>query len=271
MIARTVPIPAITVVGAHHSIGRRLVADARGRRGVVTVPISMADIGAANIAIAVSGSGRGVPAVRPQALGKIMFRRRQSLLRWRVSRTTGAFAQTRQTVRAALTRWGWDQDRTATALLVASEMVTNARVHTTGDVRLTLRRTRRGVRVSVFDTAAAKPVRRAADPEREGGFGLHILDTCTSRWGIRNHRGGKIVWADVDARVAPTVHASRLASLAPCASMAASTMRAITLPRPGGRQLAARLRHAPVRVRTRRRGLRRRHSGMLWGAVTLAP
>lgn len=230
----------------------------------MTVPIPKPEIGAANTAIDVSGSGRGVPAVRPQALGKIMFRRRQSLLRWRVSRTTGAFAQTRKTVRTALTRWGWEEDRTATALLVASEMVTNARVHTAGDVRLTLRRTRRGVRVTVFDTAAARPVRRAADPESEGGFGLHILDTCTSHWGIRERRGGKIVWADIDARVAPTLRASRLVSWVPGASTVAATLRIIALPRPGMLRPVALLR------RTRRGGLRRRHSGMLWGAASFA-
>jgi len=214
--------------------------------------------------------GPGSVAVRPQALGKIMFRRRRrSLVRWRVSRKAGAAAQARKGVRTTLARWGWEEDRTATALLVASEMVTNARVHTTGEVRMTLRRTRRGVRVTVFDTAAALPVRRSTGPARAGGFGLHILDTCTARWGVRRRRGGKIVWADIDASASRTARGPRRAPWAPRVSHMAATMWTVASSRPGLRP-AARLRYVSSRARALRRGLPRRHTGMLWGAVSIA-
>jgi hypothetical protein len=97
-----------------------------------------------------------------------------------------------------LAGWGWDEDCVAAAVLVLSEILTNAQVHTDGDVVLILRRTGRGVRLSVTDTDARMPTRRDTGPEHEGGFGLHILDTITTGWGVRRRRGGKTVWADLD-------------------------------------------------------------------------
>ncbi|OPC80881.1 hypothetical protein B4N89_07880 [Embleya scabrispora] len=102
-------------------------------------------------------------------------------------------------MRAALAGWGWDEDRVATAVLVVSELLTNARLHTDGPIGLTVRRTRHGVRLSVTDADPRPPARRDTGPHHEGGFGLHILDTITARWGIRTHRAGKTVWADLDA------------------------------------------------------------------------
>ncbi|WP_439678583.1 ATP-binding protein [Embleya sp. MST-111070] len=132
--------------------------------------------------------------------------RRRTLVRRRVPRRTGACAQARRYVRATLTDWGWNEDRVATAVLVLSEMLTNAQLHTDGEVILTVRRTARGVRLSVTDTDPRTPTRRDTGPEHQGGFGLHILDTITTDWGIRKHRGGKTVWADL---VAPHPDARR--------------------------------------------------------------
>jgi anti-sigma regulatory factor (Ser/Thr protein kinase) len=119
-------------------------------------------------------------------------------VRWRVPRRTGASGRARKAVRTTLARWGWDEDHVAAVVLVASELLTNAHLHTDGDVRLTLRRTRRGVRLSVTDTDPRMPTRRDTGPQHEGGFGLHILDTITTDWGVRTHRTGKTVWADID-------------------------------------------------------------------------
>ncbi|MYS84762.1 hypothetical protein GTZ85_32230 [Streptomyces sp. SID5474] len=102
-------------------------------------------------------------------------------------------------MRSTLADWGWDEDRVASAVLVVSELLTNAQLHTDGEVVLTLRRTRRGVRLSVADTDPRMPTRRDTGPNHEGGFGLHILDTITTGWGVRTRRAGKTVWADIDA------------------------------------------------------------------------
>ncbi|MFE2871909.1 ATP-binding protein [Embleya sp. NPDC059259] len=127
-----------------------------------------------------------------------MHRRRRSLLRWRVPRRIGASARARTAVGAALADWGWDGDGVAAAVLVLSELLTNAQLHTDGDVVLAVRRTGRGARLSVTDTDPRMPTRRDTGSEHEGGFGLHILDTLTTDWGVRARRAGKTVWADID-------------------------------------------------------------------------
>ncbi|WP_439674027.1 ATP-binding protein [Embleya sp. MST-111070] len=114
-------------------------------------------------------------------------------------RQTGASRLARNAVRTALANWGWDEDQVPAVVLVASELLTNAQLHTDGDVRLALRRTRRGIRLSVTDADPRMPTRRDTGLEHEGGFGLHILDTTTTRWGVRTHRAGKTVWADIDS------------------------------------------------------------------------
>ncbi|MFI6979264.1 hypothetical protein ACIBSV_11850 [Embleya sp. NPDC050154] len=53
------------------------------------------------------------------------------------------------------------------------------------------------------------PTRRDTGPDHEGGFGLHILDTVTTGWGVRAHRAGKTVWADIDAPTPPRTSAPR--------------------------------------------------------------
>ncbi|WP_406289382.1 ATP-binding protein [Embleya sp. NBC_00896] len=124
-------------------------------------------------------------------------------------RQTGASGRARKAVRTTLAGWGWDEDRVAPAVLVLSELLTNAQLHTDGDVALALRRTRRGARLSVTDTDLGMPTRRDTGPEHEGGFGLHILDTITTGWGVRTHRAGKTVWADIDAPRPDTRHRPR--------------------------------------------------------------
>ncbi|MFF7244500.1 ATP-binding protein [Embleya sp. NPDC008237] len=141
-----------------------------------------------------------------------MFRLRRSLVRWRVPRRTGASGRARKAVRTTLADWGWDEDRVAPAVLVLSELLTNAQLYTDGEVALALRRTRRGARLSVTDTDPRMPTRRDTGPEHEGGFGLHILDTITTDWGVRTHRGGKTVWADIDAPTAAASHRPRRSS-----------------------------------------------------------
>ncbi|WP_439676784.1 ATP-binding protein [Embleya sp. MST-111070] len=128
-----------------------------------------------------------------------MTRLHRSLFRWRVPRQTGAAARARDEARTALAGWGWDEDHIATAVLVVSELSTNARLHTDGPIGLAIRRTMRGVRLSVTDTNPHPPTHRNTGPQHEGGFGLHILDTITTRWGIRTHRAGKTIWADLEA------------------------------------------------------------------------
>ncbi|MDX3538868.1 ATP-binding protein [Streptomyces sp. MB09-01] len=75
-----------------------------------------------------------------------------------------------------------------TALLVISELVTNAVRHTSGGCVLDLRLTPGGVDVAVTDTSSAEPRLRQPGHQGEGGWGWHLVNRLATRIEIR-HRG----------------------------------------------------------------------------------
>jgi anti-sigma regulatory factor (Ser/Thr protein kinase) len=83
-------------------------------------------------------------------------------------------------------------------LLVVSELVTNALVHTQGAVRLELTHAADRVRVAVSDSsprAPAKPV--IVDWEATGGRGLLLVEATSASWGSVPVGGGKQVWSEI--------------------------------------------------------------------------
>jgi anti-sigma regulatory factor (Ser/Thr protein kinase)/anti-anti-sigma regulatory factor len=91
----------------------------------------------------------------------------------------------------------WVQDLVNRAVLVASELVTNAILHTRGPLRLRMEWREEQLYVGVYD-GSPRLLRLAVepgDPEAEGGRGLLIVDQLASRWGVRHSReGGKVIW-----------------------------------------------------------------------------
>jgi two-component sensor histidine kinase len=81
-------------------------------------------------------------------------------------------------------------------LLVVNEMVTNAVIHTTGPVSLVLDLRDGTIRVAVSDDSSARPVKHVSDPP-QSGRGLILVAAMSRDWGVREHDGGKLVWADV--------------------------------------------------------------------------
>ncbi|MFB6615039.1 ATP-binding protein [Streptomyces sp. NPDC085524] len=140
-----------------------------------------------------SGSQTGrSPAQRP---GVPVQRRRRAL-----AGAHGQVAKGRDFMRQALRDWGWDGTETSQdALLVVSELVTNAGLHAGGCTELVLAR---GdvLRIEVLDGSTAPP-RRLSSPRRgvPGGHGLYIIDRLCNRWGAEVHAEGKRVWAEIDA------------------------------------------------------------------------
>jgi anti-sigma regulatory factor (Ser/Thr protein kinase) len=83
------------------------------------------------------------------------------------------------------------------AMLVASELVTNAVVHTKGPLRLRLELVAGLLRLAVADQSprllglAADP----GDPDAEGGRGLLVVDQLASSWGVHHPpEDGKVIW-----------------------------------------------------------------------------
>ena len=91
----------------------------------------------------------------------------------------------------------WVQDLVDRAVLVASELVTNAVVHTQGPLRLRLEWRQEQLSVAVADhfPRLLRLVADPGDPHTEGGRGLLIVDQLASSWGVQHpSEGGKIIW-----------------------------------------------------------------------------
>lgn len=116
---------------------------------------------------------------------------------WVVWRLPDAVMHARRFTARTL-RWWRVEDVADEVLLVVSELVTNALVHTQGAVRvdLTLRGDR--VRVCVIDSsprAPAKPV--IVDWESTGGRGLLLVEAVSEAFGSMPVAGGKQVWSEI--------------------------------------------------------------------------
>lgn len=112
---------------------------------------------------------------------------------------TRAIPVARQWAEGRLAACGFD-GMLGDALLVVSELVTNAVVHGGGMVTVRLRPTASGVRIEVADSGAGEPEVREAPPEgelRAGGYGLLIVDALSDRWGVEREGTAKTVWAHV--------------------------------------------------------------------------
>ena len=82
------------------------------------------------------------------------------------------------------------------ALLLVTELVTNAVVHAGTEIELRVETSTEGLHVEVVDRSPGSlPVIRPAPAEtREGGRGVFLLDALATEWGTRHFGGGKSVW-----------------------------------------------------------------------------
>jgi anti-sigma regulatory factor (Ser/Thr protein kinase) len=105
----------------------------------------------------------------------------------------------------------WPADLRDLALLLTSELVTNAlRYGNGGGLRLTVRQTPQVLRVEVHDANPAPPQpSRNLDGTAERGRGLHIINSLATRWGHTpsDDPVGKTVWFELHQRqTAPYGH-----------------------------------------------------------------
>lgn len=133
----------------------------------------------------------------------------RQIRRLRLVGTSGVVSRAREFTRQALQDWGWLPAATAEqraaaedALLVVSELVTNACLHAGGPRELRLGCGPKLLRVEVADSAGGDPALRATRRAgRPGGHGMFIVQRLSLDWGFRREPGapGKTVWADLPA------------------------------------------------------------------------
>ena len=87
------------------------------------------------------------------------------------------------------------EEATSAALLVVTELVTNAVVHAGGAIELRTTLDGERLRIEVVDSSSAPP--RLRDPG-DGGRGLRIVDELATDWGVvRDDGAGKTTWCEI--------------------------------------------------------------------------
>jgi GAF domain-containing protein/anti-sigma regulatory factor (Ser/Thr protein kinase) len=116
---------------------------------------------------------------------------------WTVWRVPEAVRHARRFTRRTLRSWGIGEETDA-VLLIVSELVTNALVHTGGPVRLDLTLVNSRLRVAVADSSPRTPVKPTSIGwEATGGRGLLLVEAMSATWGTVPVSGGKQVWCEV--------------------------------------------------------------------------
>lgn len=104
----------------------------------------------------------------------------------------------REFTRRTLTRWRY-RGSCDEAVLVVSELVTNAVLHAGGGAVLRLLGTGSWLRVEVTDGSPVPPAKRESGSD--GGWGLKLVERLTTTWGVLERDGGKVVWCELAARL----------------------------------------------------------------------
>ncbi|MEV6835340.1 ATP-binding protein [Streptomyces sp. NPDC051133] len=99
-----------------------------------------------------------------------------------------------------------DEPLAETLILLVSELVTNAVVHTACPAVLRLSvpvpqteaTPSTTLRLEVADTSSRAPVPRCAAGDATGGRGLALVDCLADRWGWSREDAGKSIWCELD-------------------------------------------------------------------------
>jgi anti-sigma regulatory factor (Ser/Thr protein kinase) len=115
----------------------------------------------------------------------------------RVRHEPASVALVRSRLAADLRAHQLADDSIEDAVLVTSELVTNAIRHTpdTGPIEVNWRVDESEITLRVIDSSAAHPERRKTPPVSPGGRGLAIVEALADSWGVDSRPSGKQVWA----------------------------------------------------------------------------
>ncbi|MEV2190240.1 SpoIIE family protein phosphatase [Streptomyces phaeochromogenes] len=127
---------------------------------------------------------------------------------WTVWRVPEAVRHARRFTRRTLRAWGVTEESDA-ILLVVSELVTNALVHTDGQVRFDLTLINDRLRIAVADASPRTPIKPTSIGwEATGGRGILLVEALSATWGTVPVSGGKQVWAELAVTEPPPTEES---------------------------------------------------------------
>jgi anti-sigma regulatory factor (Ser/Thr protein kinase) len=114
-----------------------------------------------------------------------------------------AAAAARSRVRAAIYAWDVPVD-TAAAVLLTSELVTNAIRHETGEtIMLVISCARGQLRIDVHDTSCSVPMLVDGPTDAETGRGLMLVSSLSTEWGYYRTPAGKAVYFTLSLETGP--------------------------------------------------------------------
>ena len=115
-----------------------------------------------------------------------------------ISPALSAIAPARHWARDRLTEAGVSNGRLDTAILLVSELVTNAVAHARPPVVLRVDVDAERTRVEVTDGARQQmPQVLDPPPTATGGRGVMFVDRLATRWGTTRQSGSKAVWFEL--------------------------------------------------------------------------
>ena len=119
-------------------------------------------------------------------------------------RSLTSVAAARRFVEESVREWKLEQ-LLDDALLVISELVTNAVTHADSSCRVRLSLTPARFRIDVQDNGSGTPEPLPYSQTEEHGRGLYMVDAITTAWGLEDVPGeGKLVWAELARPVDPS-------------------------------------------------------------------
>jgi anti-sigma regulatory factor (Ser/Thr protein kinase) len=104
----------------------------------------------------------------------------------------------RRFVERTLRLWEVDDTFVDEAVLLASELMSNAVLHARTDVRVTVLAHEDGsLRVEVADENSRLPLTAAPPEDAQSGRGLWLVETLASSWGVERTGEGKTIWFEL--------------------------------------------------------------------------
>ncbi|WP_328462016.1 SpoIIE family protein phosphatase [Streptomyces sp. NBC_00448] len=130
-------------------------------------------------------------------IARMTGRRKRDIATWRLPARADAAAQARALAATRLRQWQAKDETRDNALLLISELVTNAGRFATGPITVRLIKDGHGLLCEVGDTGNGRPRLGRTGLLDDSGRGLYVVHKVTTHWGVRWTDTGKVVWAEL--------------------------------------------------------------------------